>query len=150
MGLLLPGESMVCRLVSKLTVIALAAHLLVGCCWHHAHACGHGRAWGGSGDVATADRHEDHCGHEGHCADEPAGPDRHGRDDCEGGRCVFTSDRSTRASGASAAQFRQAPPDALTVRDGLPAESNLRATALAVPGYRPPLPAHLLLQVLLL
>lgn len=150
MGLLPPGESMVCRLVSKLTVIALVAHLLAGCCWHHAHACGHGPACPGPVGVAATDYPGDHCGHAGCCAAEPGGPDRHGRDDCQGGRCVFANDRSARIPAASAVQFRQSPPNALTVRDGLPAESSLRATALAEPGSRPPLPTHLVLLVLLL
>lgn len=72
--------------VSHLTAAFLAAHTVLGCCWHHVHACGHEHdplglaGWQHGGDL----RH-------GHSAgvSAPSG-DRHpDRDECRGSKCDF-------------------------------------------------------------
>lgn len=72
-------------LSSSLTAGILLAHALLGCCWHHAHACGHAHsavAWIVAGCEAEGP-HE----HSGDAPDRPGqGP---GRDACRGAKCDF-------------------------------------------------------------
>ncbi len=73
-------------LLSSLTAAILLAHALLGCCWHHAHACGHAHspvAWVVAGCEAEGP-HE----HSGHAPDRPGhkGP---GQDGCRGAKCDF-------------------------------------------------------------
>jgi hypothetical protein len=63
-----------------LTAATLALHLMMGCCWHHAHAC----------ELAAA---SDHGGatHDGHCSHGGCGHSHHGTHQCKGERCSFVS-----------------------------------------------------------
>jgi hypothetical protein len=74
--------------VSHVTAVFLLAHTLLGCCWHHVHACGHEHGvfaligWEHDGDL----RHGHAVG-----ASKPSG-DRHpDRDECRGSKCNFVA-----------------------------------------------------------
>jgi hypothetical protein len=65
------------RLFRIVTAVVFAVHLVVGCCWHHAHACEN------NDDVQPA---------HGQCANNPdSGTDlaNHGPHDCQRGKCSF-------------------------------------------------------------
>lgn len=72
-------------LCSHLTVAVLLAHAMLGCCWHHAHACGETHD-----HLAMSGWQHPSKGNDHHPA---GGPDRahhgHGRDDCHGAKCSF-------------------------------------------------------------
>jgi hypothetical protein len=80
------------RFLSNVTATLLALHTVLGCCWHHAHACAcerdnvilaHRVTNIGSLDRCEshhADMHDDGCAPcHGH----------HGRHECQGNTCVF-------------------------------------------------------------
>jgi hypothetical protein len=67
------------RLFRILTAVVLAVHLMVGCCWHHAHAC-----------ESKGDTQSTH----GQCPDShDSGADhsQHGPQDCRGSQCSFVA-----------------------------------------------------------
>jgi hypothetical protein len=64
------------RLTQYFTLGALLTHLLLGCCWHHAHGC--------ATQLASAD-HDDHpCG-----SHEQPGTRHHDQHLCQQAKCVF-------------------------------------------------------------
>jgi len=75
------------RLFRILTAVVFAVHLMVGCCWHHAHACdSQDHSPPAQGAVTT----------DGQCHESPdsgAGADHpnHGPQDCQGSHCSFVS-----------------------------------------------------------
>ena len=76
-------------LVRILTAVVLTAHLTVGCCWHHAHACDNS---GHSSPVQGAAIADGQCPESSHSG---AGTDHanHGPQDCQGGKCSVTAQR---------------------------------------------------------
>ncbi|MHB1036245.1 MAG: hypothetical protein ACYC35_15910 [Pirellulales bacterium] len=75
------------RLVSQLTVIMLLGHLVLGCCWHHAHACV--PACGESREAATEGCLEgllESASNES--IDQPC-EQHHGRHVCQDNACVY-------------------------------------------------------------
>jgi hypothetical protein len=71
----------VCRIV---TAMVFAAHMMLGCCAHHAHAAdSHGRS-----SPQEAASPIGHCG-EDH--DGPADHSQHGTHQCHGGKCSFVA-----------------------------------------------------------
>jgi hypothetical protein len=70
------------KLYRIVVAATLSAHLLMGCCWHHAHACDNHEA--SNPAVSTAEKcHEEHSP----CDGVDAG--RHDSQVCLGGTCVF-------------------------------------------------------------
>jgi hypothetical protein len=63
------------RLFRILTAVVFAVHLMVGCCWHHAHACET------KGDVQPAH------GQYPNSHDSGTNHSQHGPHDCQGGKC---------------------------------------------------------------
>lgn len=68
------------RLISSLMAAVLLAHALLGCCWHHAHAC---VMESEEPSVCAAHRDDSHGA--------PDGSDEHDghQHECGGGTCVF-------------------------------------------------------------
>ncbi len=74
---------------SILTLVAVLVHSVLGCCWHHEHACDFGHDHELAVAVHSHDS-EDHDHHRHHQDgdDEPAPEDDHsGHDGCEDGSC---------------------------------------------------------------
>jgi len=69
------GEVALRVFVGYLTLAALVLHMLLGCCWHHAHS------W----KECAAAEHHDHVGGEPH---QPTTPSHH-QSRCQQGKCVF-------------------------------------------------------------
>jgi hypothetical protein len=65
------------RMVSSIVVISLALHMLLGCCWHHAHAEGA------------------ECAEVGHDHGESLPGDHDDAEPCEGEGCVFVKCEQT-------------------------------------------------------
>jgi hypothetical protein len=71
------------RFVAKLVAVLLLAHAVLGCCWHHEHACDHAAC----AAVAATD-HDHDCFHN----DSDHQPAEHSHSDCElhcAGVCQF-------------------------------------------------------------
>ena len=143
-------ELAVSGFVSSLTIAALLAHSLVGCCWHHAHRCRQRVRHATVADSRVADHRHDtpEAGRFG--PRDPCERENHGKRRCESGRCVFVLERPGP---------RPATPVELSC--GLPAFVSMAgrgASTYAMPeasmpppdGSRLPVRTHLLLQVLLI
>jgi hypothetical protein len=67
------------RLFRILTAVVFAVHLMMGCCWHHAHACE------SQGDMQPTHEQcpDSHNGETGHS--------QHGSQDCQGIQCSFVA-----------------------------------------------------------
>ena len=151
----LSRESVVYGPFCNLTAVMVLAHMLLGCCWHHRHACGDEPACTINANIArvkiAADDCCSHpCGQELGCPGEPADPEHNGRDGCEGGRCVFVGAQPSRTPAGSATELGDVAAVAVTVVDGLPAESSVSTRAFAATRRCPALRTHLYQQVLLL
>ena len=78
-------------LLRILTAVVFTAHLTVGCCSHHAHACdGQGHLPPAQGTATT----------HGQCPESPgsaaeADHANHGPQECQGGKCSVASQRAT-------------------------------------------------------
>ncbi len=132
-------------LLSHLASVALLLHMLLGCCWHHAHSCQHRLSMTPGGQRGD-DCDEGATGAHG----LPAGQDHHGSDRCQGSPCVFTA--VERFTPATQAQFLD-----IAVAVAPAAETGTTLVAMfaspASPdlaGPCPPLRLHLVNQVLLL
>jgi hypothetical protein len=71
--------------VLHLTAASVVAHAVLGCCWHHVHACGHAHgAWAFVGSQ-HGDRHDEHAAG----ASDSSGTRHSGREECRGSKCHF-------------------------------------------------------------
>jgi hypothetical protein len=120
-------------LVSNLACLMLAAHLMLGCCWHHAHAC------------ETACHLDGHSGEADHDHDRHA-PPAEGDDHCQGERCSFLVVAKVRLDSGSGA----ASPVGLLAETSSQAYADLAWLHLSVDrtDSGPPLRLHLLHRVL--
>jgi hypothetical protein len=64
-----------------LTAAMLAVHLMVGCCWHHAHAC--------DAKDCSSRAHHDASHDRGQCPESGDGHSHHGPQNCQGERCSY-------------------------------------------------------------
>jgi hypothetical protein len=123
------------KLTHYLTLGALLTHLLLGCCWHHAHD--------NAPQVASAD-HDDHpCG-----SHEQPGRRHHDPQQCQQGKCVFvrpSHDQLTCTPLGSCQAFALSAPNADLVAVRFPGHS-LPPTG----AHLGPLRLHLLNQILLI
>jgi hypothetical protein len=71
--------------LGHLTAAMLAAHTMLGCCWHHAHACG--QTHDPLAPVGWQHHEEPHHVGAGGCFDPSA--QARGREDCRAVRCDF-------------------------------------------------------------
>lgn len=77
--------------VTLLTTIALAAHGLFGCCWHHGHDAAHECALHVHTDVAEdhTDHHDHDSGDGDSAQDDCDDGDDSNSSHCDHGRCVY-------------------------------------------------------------
>lgn len=93
-------DSRLNRLLLHFVAVLLAAHMLLGCCWHHAHACS------AACDAATEScTHQDEHGHTDGDHEHGNLPSHHPTDSCSGERCAFVASPKTTTSGARLATF---------------------------------------------
>ncbi len=89
-------------LVANLTVVAMLAHSVLGCCWHHGHAGQPEQP----GRQTTLLSHAG-CHHDGHSCSHGI-PQRDGHsapNDCDGSHCMFvTANRTLAAQQVSVGQ----------------------------------------------
>ena len=126
-----------------LTAAMLAAHALLGCCWHHAHACGQTHdPLALAGWQHNAEAHGD--GATG-CSDRSS----HERDDCRAPRCDFVVSARVNPPALSPAPSLSAVP---TVPGADQASlGNSLEQPFGTAGVRlPPVRLHLANQVLLI
>jgi hypothetical protein len=131
-------------LFAHLTVAMLAAHTVLGCCWHHAHECGQSHD---SLSLLGWQHHEESphqdVGGCSRCSDHSPAPDG-----CRAVRCDFVARKAP--PGPFSGAF--APPAVLTLPEAGPA--SLRMCAAQQVGANgadlSPIRLHLLLQVLLI
>lgn len=123
-------------LLTNLACLMLAAHLVLGCCWHHEHACGT------AGHSLCHDVVGDHHDDADHDHPTPAFP---GSDHCQGEHCSFLVVVKVQVDNAAAASTLAAVAE-------LPTSASIDATWLvAADGtsdHPPPIPLHLLHRVL--
>ena len=133
------------RLFPILTSVFLALHTVLGCCWHHAHACT--TECSGRSSLESHDAHADPCGDE--CG--TAGGDEHqhhGWHECQGRTCVFL-DLGGRNAHGSAIQL-QVPAVSCLPCGELPVCVFATESFFATDALLPPLRLHLAHHVLLL
>jgi hypothetical protein len=126
-------------LTSSLMAAALLAHALLGCCWHHAHACVTNRAE----QITECSGHEAEHSHPG----DSSRHDSH-QHQCAASACVFL-----RAEGQpiSALPAAWAVDLVCPVQNTQPTPESGCSTYLVDSGQVPtPLRLHLLLQILLI
>ena len=137
----LNAEIAVKPLFHILATFAVLAHMLCGCCWHHAHGAD------SQDHVATAGCHDHHHAPlaEG-CADHDSFPHDHG-DPCDKSVCDFArTDRGPSLESASDGHF-DVPPVA---DESAQLHRAMPAVPTTVAGPDPPLPRYLAHQTLLL
>lgn len=122
-------------------MLAVAVHMVFGCCLHHAHASGPRSGLPVSVDATFP------CEHHGHQHKGQPGDHRSGDPGCHGDKCVFTVPESGNASlvtvGADSLLFVCVVP--------IPPEMNGIDTVDTMPHHCGlPVPLHLLNQVLLI
>jgi hypothetical protein len=130
-----------------LSATLLAAHMLWGCCWHHAHTCYHEHAGALQGEAA------DHAVLmvEGGVWHVPATvPDeRHEGDACQGGACVFKRPNGVRVPSTPLASH-PAPRPSDTAQSGGAAPWGLTLRRVGTPPPTPSEPLYLVYGVLLI
>jgi hypothetical protein len=124
--------SMTYRLLIHLTAALLALHTMLGCCWHHAHACG-------AACPAAADTHDDSdCNASGPAATHG----HHGPHPCQGAACVFMRS-ADRVAFEPAGGGAHPLPSCLASDGGLTAGAACVESPFAVDALLPPLRLHL-------
>jgi hypothetical protein len=127
-----------------LTAALLAMHTVLGCCWHHDHACGR------ECKAAAIESVTAHAGHDAdHCVPTGSQPcQNHGPRACQGNKCVFLR---TVASGTGAAVESDLAPCVCSASGDVPSQTPAALRPLfAGDALLPPLRLHLAHQVLLL
>jgi hypothetical protein len=132
-------------LLPHLTAAILAMHTVLGCCWHHAHACGADcRPTSSVESPATHANHDaDQCGEEDSGASES-----HGQHKCVKGACVFLRLLEDDVAGAL---HHDLPSIFCAQSNAIPPRGDSAPTPYFAAGaLLPPLRLHLAHQVLLL
>jgi len=90
-------ETAVSSLFSSLTAVSVLAHALLGCCWHHAHACEDAVSHGEAADLLGGHCHAPAVSASCGCGHHSCQGDSEGPDPCHGGRCTFLRSERARA-----------------------------------------------------
>jgi len=141
--LLGPSGSLVNRILSHLVAVLLSLHMLLGCCWHHAHACSSACQTAATAACGHADGDDD----DGHCQHSSGSrPGHHPTDACTGERCSFVASPKTASVGPQV----DAPSLGVwsLVSLELPAVDSASAGQCARVAAAPPERLHLVYQVL--
>ena len=75
--------TLLCRI---LIAAVLSVHMMVGCCWHHAHGCE---------DKLCSSSSHGHATPDDQCPDNGSDSSHHGQKDCQGEKCTFVSQART-------------------------------------------------------
>ena len=137
-------EANVRWLVDTLVLISFLAHMLLGCCWHHAHDCRGG--WPAAECSESPAKAACPCAHHDEEPGDRSHEDQPSNGACHDGSCVFV-----RASASLA--WLPACTDALVGADVLPidpARVAIDATDSRLRHAATPVPLHLLNQAILL
>jgi hypothetical protein len=122
-------------------VLAVAAHMVCGCCLHHAHG-----STSQSDDPVSVDSICP-CEHHGHQHEGQPSDHRSGDQECDGSKCVFTLPGSGNSSpvtiGGDFLPF-------IYVEPILPGMNGIDSVDTVPHHCGPPIPLHLLNQVLLI
>lgn len=125
-----------------LTIAAFAAHILMGCCAHHGHAC--------EATAQAVSECEDSASHEacpeGHGSD--SGHHHHGPRDCQGGQCSFVL--PSHGAGLSLSQLSPAFVVPLVVADVSVVDAAAEQRLFIANRLLLPVRLHLVNQVLLI
>ena len=133
--------------VSNLTAVMLAAHTLLGCCWHHGHRsepmCSAVASAASSGHCEAGDAHGPSP------VQHDCGTQHGGRHDCQGSPCMFIGPTTQSISPSAVCTLQPLvatlPPASLSA-GGAAIERSLLATGALLPPVR----LHLAHQVLLI
>ncbi|MEN6451394.1 MAG: hypothetical protein ABFC96_12955 [Thermoguttaceae bacterium] len=134
--------------LSAVTAAMLVSHMVLGCCWHHAHCCTDecrpttavalpGECHDRDGDACGTSQRSGHD-HRGH----------HGRHECQGGSCVFL--RTSRVNVPHLAVVVALPASLVCPSDGLTVVAGPVRPCFDCDDLLPPVRRHLLDQVLLI
>jgi hypothetical protein len=131
-------------LFSHVAAALLAMHTVLGCCWHHSHACAQ--------ECKTL-AIESASAHAGHDAEhEPATDSQpchnHGRSACKGSKCVFA--RTAENASSDVLKANLISHVFLAVDNTLPQTLAVQRPLFADDALLPSLRLHLMHQVLLL
>jgi hypothetical protein len=130
------------KFVHSLTMLLVLYHLLVGCCWHHAHAESPEPRVESASCTAC-------CGHEHGNGREPAESPRPHEGGCEGGTCDFVVPQE---DGGTELAHQSVPANGLC--SDLPRQErvlpDLPSNAAPPPAGIPGLRLHLVNQILLI
>ncbi len=96
------GNAMIRNMVSNLALTVMLVHALLGCCWHHLHACESNLAGAGPAIVANdADNHEyDHSDQSSHAHQSVVthqSDEHHDQPICDTGKCRFVTSSKVKA-----------------------------------------------------
>ncbi len=131
-------------MTSILTAVALVAHVLGGCCWHHEHSCREPSTGITLTTMVQVVTHACECPHHPE-AEEPAAP-IHDKGQCDEGRCVT----AFRDSGSERCSQDSLP---VMVTEVNPTLGRIESCGVAAPaqhGFTLPLRIHLLHQIMLI
>ena len=134
--------------ISGITSFFLAAHMVLGCCWHHVHPCG------GPGTI-QAQRSEDHAhaaapDRRCHTLCESADEEHERGDPCDMGICVVILGESSQMPATYCGALSAAAAVMVDIEDGTSAEPRSREDCALAGNAVLPVRAHLMHQVLLL
>jgi hypothetical protein len=138
-------NSMMYVLCSPLMSVVLTLHTVLGCCWHHAHAC--------TQECSTRTAVASPNAPAGECGDECAASDgadhsHHGPHECKGNSCVFLNLAGRSALGST--PHSEVPAVSCLPCVALPIDTAAGASFFAIDALLPPLRLHLAQRVLLL
>jgi hypothetical protein len=136
--------SMMRSFLSHLMAGLLAMHAVLGCCWHHGHACGRECT---RTVLESADAHADHDADS--CGSTDSKPcQNHGPHACQKGQCVFLR---TVENGAGVSLDLNLPSLGCAASCDVSSQAPVAVRPLfAADALLPPLRLHLVHQVLLL
>ena len=133
--------------VSHLTIVLLAAHSVLGCCWHHKHAGQHESVQSVAPEVCDDCRHVA-LAESGPGTSAPSDRPHQEPAPCKTPRCVFVPSKPLRAPTSSIDRLPP-PPFAQTFCRTWPAELQGLSVDDTPAQVRPSLRIHLMKQVLM-
>ena len=132
--------------LATFTASVLFAHAVLGCCAHHAHACGESH-----GAIELVDGNQpgpDACGDHSAGGSEPTSHKHQGQDECQGSTCDFgrpANEREVESCHLSCQAAAVLPSEIPPVLTGVHLEHGVCAT-----GVLPPVRLYLVHQILLI
>jgi hypothetical protein len=123
-------------------MVAVAVHMVCGCCWHHAHAAGYL-----AGSPSLVEAAGCPCGHHGHQHQSQACDHESEEHGCNEGSCIFTRPDSSESSDLLAGLQSRA---LISCLQASPTLSGVDTVYPTPSRFAAAIPLHLLNQVLLI